>query len=140
MTTFNQQLPDIDPAETQEWFDSLKSVTLDRGRDRARSLLRLLIEQARALDLGVPELVQTPYINTIPPDREPPFPGDEAMEKRIRRIDRWNAAVMVTRANMMILRWKRFQWNITRKALPIESPVPAGYPWFIPGIRIIQII
>ncbi|MBN2242722.1 MAG: pyruvate dehydrogenase (acetyl-transferring), homodimeric type [Acidobacteria bacterium] len=99
VTSLNRQLPDTDPAETQEWFDSLKSVALDRGRGRARDLLRLLIEQARALDLGVPELVQTPYINTIPPDREPPFPGDEAMEKRIRRIDRWNAAVMVTRAN-----------------------------------------
>ena len=99
MTTFIQQLPDTDPAETREWFDSLKSVVLDRGRGRARSLLRLLIEQARTLDLGVPELVQTPYINTIPTDREPPFPGDEAMEKRIRRIDRWNAVVMVTRAN-----------------------------------------
>ncbi|MBN2319840.1 MAG: pyruvate dehydrogenase (acetyl-transferring), homodimeric type [Acidobacteria bacterium] len=99
VTTLNRQLPDADPAETQEWFDSLKSVALDRGRGRARDLLRLLIEQARALDLGVPELVQTPYINTIPPDREPTFPGDEAMEKRIRRIDRWNAVVMVTRAN-----------------------------------------
>jgi pyruvate dehydrogenase E1 component len=100
VTSLNRQLPDTDPAETQEWFDSLKSVALDQGRARARSLLRLLIEQARALNLGVPELVQTPYINTIPPDREPSFPGDEAMEKRIRRIDRWNAAVMVTRANI----------------------------------------
>ena len=99
VTTLNRQLPDTDPAETQEWFDSLRSVTLDQGRGRARDLLRLLIEQARALDLGVPELVQTPYINTIPTDREPTFPGDEAMEKRIRRIDRWNAVVMVTRAN-----------------------------------------
>jgi len=99
VTTLNRQLPDTDPAETLEWFDSLKSVVLDRGQDRAKGLMRLLIEQARALKIDLPELVQTPYINTIPPDREPVFPGDEEMEKRIRRIDRWNAAVMVTRAN-----------------------------------------
>src|SRR5438552_10711585 len=51
------------------------------------------------LHTGLPELVQTPYINTISPEQEPAFPGDEALEKRIRRIIRWNAAVMVTRAN-----------------------------------------
>ncbi len=99
MINLNQQLPDIDPAETQEWIDSLLSVVRDRGRNRARLLLRMLLQQARASNLGVPDLVQTPYINTIPPEQEPPFPGDEEMEKRIRRIIRWNAVVMVTRAN-----------------------------------------
>jgi pyruvate dehydrogenase E1 component len=58
------------------------------------------MQRARALNLGVPEVVQTPYINTIPPDQEPSFAGDELMEKRIRRLERWNAVVMVTRANM----------------------------------------
>jgi len=53
------------------------------------------------LHIGIPELVQTPYINTIPPEEEPLFPGDEWIEKRIRRLIRWNAAVMVTRANMV---------------------------------------
>ncbi len=95
----NQQLPDSDPAETQEWMDSLLSVVKDRGVYRARSLVRILMQRARALNLGVPELVQTPYINTIPPDQEPSFAGDEAMEKRIRRLERWNAVVLVTRAN-----------------------------------------
>jgi pyruvate dehydrogenase E1 component len=99
VTKLHQQLPDIDPAETQEWMESLQSVMRDRGIVRARYLIRALWERARSLGLGMPELVQTPYINTIPPDQEPPFPGDEAMEKRIRRIDRWNAVVMVTRAN-----------------------------------------
>jgi pyruvate dehydrogenase E1 component len=94
-----QQLPDIDPVETQEWIESLQSVIRDRGITRARYLIRSLLDRARTLGLGVPDLVQTPYINTIPSDREPSFPGDEAMEKRIRRIDRWNAVVMVTRAN-----------------------------------------
>jgi pyruvate dehydrogenase E1 component len=95
----NQQLPDTDPAETQEWIESLRAVIRNRGVNRARSLMRMLLQQARSLDLGIPEVVQTPYINTIPPDLEPPFPGDEKMEKRIRRIERWNAVVMVVRAN-----------------------------------------
>jgi pyruvate dehydrogenase E1 component len=98
LVTFNQ-LPDSDPAETQEWIESLQSVARDRGISRARSLVRALLQRARALNLGVPELVQTPYINTIPSEQEPPFPGDEKMEKRIRRLERWNAVVMVTRAN-----------------------------------------
>ncbi|MBN1569711.1 MAG: pyruvate dehydrogenase (acetyl-transferring), homodimeric type [Acidobacteria bacterium] len=99
MIILNQQLPDSDPAETQEWMDSLLSVVQDRGIGRARILVRMLMQRARSLNLGVPELVQTPYINTIPPEQEPAFPGDEAMEKRIRRLERWNAVVMVTRAN-----------------------------------------
>lgn len=99
MIKLHQQLPDVDPAETQEWMESLQYVIRDRGMTRAQYLIRTLLERARTLGLGVPELVQTPYINTIPSDQEPPFPGDEAMEKRIRRIDRWNAVVMVTRAN-----------------------------------------
>ncbi|NLV31388.1 MAG: pyruvate dehydrogenase (acetyl-transferring), homodimeric type [Acidobacteria bacterium] len=89
----------MDPEETQEWLDSLQAVVRDRGKARARSLVRLLVDRARSMGLEVPELVQTPYINTIDPRSEPPFPGDEAMEKRLRRIDRWNAVVMVTRAN-----------------------------------------
>ena len=99
MITLNEQLPDTDPAETQEWLDSLQAIIRDRGMNRARSLVRMLLQRARSLNLGVPELVQTPYINTIPPEQEPPFPGDEKMEKRIRRIERWNSVVMVTRAN-----------------------------------------
>ncbi len=80
-------------------MESLQSVVRDRGRRRGRALVRILLQRARELNLGVPELVQTPYINSIPPEQEPPFPGDEKMEKRIRRLERWNAVVMVTRAN-----------------------------------------
>ena len=100
MVTLNQQLPDSDPAETQEWMDSLRSVIKGEGIQRARLLVRILMQRARALNLGVPELVQTPYVNTIPPEQEPPFAGDEEMEKRIRGLERWNAVVLVTRANM----------------------------------------
>ena len=71
----------------------------DRGKTRARFLLMKLLERARELQVGLPATVSTPYINTIPPEQEPWFPGDEHIERRIRAFIRWNAAVMVTRAN-----------------------------------------
>ena len=93
------QIPDVDPAETAEWLEALEAVIDHHGRDRARYLLLKVIESARNSQVGLPALRSTDYINTIPPDREPTFPGDEAMEHRIRALIRWNAAVMVTRAN-----------------------------------------
>ncbi|HYK89058.1 MAG TPA: pyruvate dehydrogenase (acetyl-transferring), homodimeric type [Acidobacteriota bacterium] len=99
ITDFKQQLPDIDPPESQEWIESLDSVVREKGKARAQFLIRRLLKRSRMLNLGVPELVQTPYINTISPEQEPSFPGDEQLEKRIRRMIRWNAVVMVTRAN-----------------------------------------
>ncbi len=96
---FSQQLPDIDPQETAEWVDSLEVVADARGRTRARFLLMKMLERARELGVGLPNTVSSPYINTIPPEREPWFPGDEHIERRIRAFIRWNAAVMVSRAN-----------------------------------------
>ena len=96
---FVHQLPDIDPTETQEWLDSLDAVVGARGRSRARYLLARLMERARDAGVGVPAMVTTDYINTIPADEEPWFPGDEALEKRIRASIRWNAMAMVDRAN-----------------------------------------
>jgi pyruvate dehydrogenase E1 component len=96
---FSQQLPDIDPTETAEWVDSLEMVADERGRTRARFLLMKLLERARELGVGLPNTVSSPYINTIPPEKEPWFPGDEHIERRIRAFIRWNAAVMVSRAN-----------------------------------------
>jgi pyruvate dehydrogenase E1 component len=96
---FKQQLPDIDPAETQEWIDSLDAVVDGSGTDRARFLIYKLLKRARQLQVGLPPLTQTRYINTISPEQEPNFPGDEAMELRIRRMIRWNALAMVLRAN-----------------------------------------
>ena len=92
------QIPDIDPAETREWLESLDAVVETHGRTRARFLLLKLLESARNNAVGVPSLTSTDYINTIPPEREPEFPGDEHVERRIRAYIRWNAAVMVTRA------------------------------------------
>ena len=96
---FKQQLPDIDPVETQEWLDSLEEVVQDGGTERARFILYRLLKRARQLHVGLPALTQTRYVNTISPEQEPYFPGDEAMELRIRRMIRWNALAMVLRAN-----------------------------------------
>ncbi len=96
---FVHQLPDIDPAETQEWLDSLDAVVGAQGKTRARFLLSRLLERARELQVGTPATVSTPYVNTIPPEEEPFFPGDEHLERRIRAFIRWNAAVMVVKAN-----------------------------------------
>ena len=96
---FKQQLPDIDPAETQEWLDALDQIHGQDGDERARFVLFKLLKRARQLHVGLPPLTQTRYINTISPEQEPFFPGDEELERRIRRLIRWNAVAMVMRAN-----------------------------------------
>jgi pyruvate dehydrogenase E1 component len=93
------QLPDIDPDETHEWLDSFDAMIEERGRERARYVMLRLLQRARENQVGVPALTSTDYINTIPPEREPWFPGDEDVERRIRAFIRWNAAVMVSTAN-----------------------------------------
>src|SRR5699024_4797156 len=77
----------------------LDSMIDARGRDRARYIMLRLLERAREQSVAVPALLSTDFINTIPPEREPWFPGNEAIERRIRAFIRWNAAVMVSRAN-----------------------------------------
>ncbi|HEX2383638.1 MAG TPA: pyruvate dehydrogenase (acetyl-transferring), homodimeric type [Acidimicrobiales bacterium] len=96
---FVHQLPDVDPEETQEWLDSLTAIVEAQGKTRARFLMSKLLERARELQVGHPATVSTPYVNTIPPEEEPWFPGDEHIERRIRAYIRWNAAVMVVKAN-----------------------------------------
>ena len=93
------QLPDVDPSETAEWIESLDAVVKAGGPQRARFLMLKLLERAREKQVGVPALRSTDYINTIPPEREPDFPGDEHAERRIRAYVRWNAAMIVSRAN-----------------------------------------
>jgi len=93
------QLPDTDPVETQEWLDSLDGVVEVGGKTRARYLLSRLLERARESQVSFPATVSTPYVNSIPREQEPWFPGDEHIERRIRAYIRWNAAVMVVRAN-----------------------------------------
>ena len=88
-----------DPARRRSGWTRSRTSSRLHGRERADFLLRRVLKRARQLHVGLPGLVQSRYINTISPEQEPPFPGDEAMEKRIRRIIRWNAAAMVVRAN-----------------------------------------
>jgi pyruvate dehydrogenase E1 component len=99
LDAFKRQLPDADPQETREWLEALDGVVQAAGHERADFLLRRVLKRARQLKIGLPGLVQSRYINTLSPEQEPPFPGDEQMELRVRRIIRWNAALMVLRAN-----------------------------------------
>lgn len=94
-----QQLPDTDPEETQEWVQSLDDAVTTQGPDRARVLMRTLLQRAQAHQLDISGVLSTDYINTIPPQQEPEYPGDAEAERRIRAYVRWNAAVMVARAN-----------------------------------------
>ena len=96
---FSQQLPDIDPEETQEWLDSLDALAASGGKPRARYIMSKLLARAQESQIGTPPTVWTPYVNTIPTEDQPFFPGDEHTERRIRAFIRWNAAAMVVRAN-----------------------------------------
>lgn len=91
-------LADSDPEETQEWMDSLDGLLESAGPDRGRYLMLRLLERATAKRVPLPPLLSTDYVNTIPTTQEPDFPGDEEIEKRYRRWIRWNAAIMVHRA------------------------------------------
>ncbi len=91
-------LPDIDPEETAEWLDSFDAVLDAAGQQRARYLMLRMLQRARERHVGVPSLTSTDYVNTIPTDREPWFPGDEEAERQFRRWIRWNAAMTVHRA------------------------------------------
>ncbi|HVL85161.1 MAG TPA: pyruvate dehydrogenase (acetyl-transferring), homodimeric type [Pseudonocardia sp.] len=91
-------LPDIDPEETAEWLDSFDAMLDAGGQQRARYLMLRMLQRARERHVGVPSLTSTDYVNTIPTDREPWFPGDEEAERAYRRWIRWNAAMTVHRA------------------------------------------
>lgn len=91
-------LNDSDPEETREWMESLDGLLEESSNDRARYLMLRLLERASAKRVALPPLLSTDYVNTIPTSMEPEFPGDEEIEKRYRRWMRWNAAIMVHRA------------------------------------------
>jgi pyruvate dehydrogenase E1 component len=90
---------DLDPGETREWQDALSAVLEFDGADRAYFLLDELMHQARRNGAPVPYSANTPYLNTIAPTQEPPYPGDLALEHTLRSMIRWNAVAMVLRAN-----------------------------------------
>ena len=90
---------DIDPAETQEWLDSLRAVVKADGSSRAGYLLKKVIDEAYTQGLTLPDTRTTPYINTIPATADIRSPGDQNLERKIRAYIRWNAAAMVVKAN-----------------------------------------
>ncbi len=95
---FSTNSADRDPQETQEWLESLEAVAAHSGRGRARELMQSLLRRSHELQLNVPLVPTTDYINTIAPEDEPQFPGDEQLERTYRAWMRWNAAIMVHRA------------------------------------------
>ena len=102
--TVNDQDPysvehtDADPEETAEWNESLDAVVHERGPQRGREIMLSLLKRSKELHLGVPMVPTTDYLNTIAPENEPEFPGDEDIERRYRAWIRWNAAITVHRA------------------------------------------
>ncbi len=94
-----QDIPDVDPQETQEWLDALEGVIRQEGAERAQYLLDQLVEKARRNGAYLPFTANTAYCNTIPAGQEERSPGDHEIEDRIRAYVRWNAMAMVVRAN-----------------------------------------
>ncbi|HEY1590434.1 MAG TPA: pyruvate dehydrogenase (acetyl-transferring), homodimeric type [Solirubrobacteraceae bacterium] len=90
---------DVDAAETREWLEAIDAVVDHDGPDRARQLLTRVVARAQHSGTGPIASLNTPYVNTIPADREARLPGDPALERRLRSIIRWNAMAMVVRAN-----------------------------------------
>jgi len=101
--TMHQQLTersvDLDPRETAEWLEALDQIVEEAGSDRVNFLLDKLTERARDNGVTVPIRTTTDYINTITVDEEVPFPGDRALERRIKSLTRWNAMAMVSHQN-----------------------------------------
>lgn len=102
--TVNDQDPysvhtmDADPEETAEWNESLDALVQQHGPQRGREIMLSLLKRSKELHLGVPMVPTTDYLNTIAPENEPEFPGDEELERRYRAWIRWNAAITVHRA------------------------------------------
>jgi pyruvate dehydrogenase E1 component len=96
---FRTAADDPDPEETQEWLESIDSVLRVHGADRAHYLLECMIDHARRSGAYLPYSPNTAYLNTIPVDQEPEYPGDRAIERRIEAYIRWNAMAMVVHAN-----------------------------------------
>ncbi|MHC4441689.1 MAG: pyruvate dehydrogenase (acetyl-transferring), homodimeric type [Planctomycetota bacterium] len=92
---------DQDAQETKEWLESLDYILRSRGPDRAMELVQELKNRLRQKGVLTPFPLNTPYVNTIPADRQPPYPGSREIERRIKSLIRWNAMAMVVRANRM---------------------------------------
>ena len=90
---------DIDPQETGEWEEAIDVVVERDGNERAQFLLRKTIDKAYEAGVEPPDTAHTPYVNTVPADKQPAYPGNLELERHILRALRWNATAMVVRAN-----------------------------------------
>lgn len=99
ITTRPEVRADVNAQETSEWLEALQEIIDESGPQRASFLLSALMEQAAAMGVTAPLKQNTPYVNTIPVEEEVPYPGDRALERRIKNYIRWNAMAMVVRAN-----------------------------------------
>ena len=90
---------DVDPQETLEWIESIRSILETSGIERTHFILERLIEFARRNGVRMPYSATTDYVNTIPVGQQAPYPGNRDIERRIKSIIRWNAMAMVVRAN-----------------------------------------
>ncbi len=95
----NPHDPDTDPLETREWIDALDALIATEGPERATFLLRRMLQHARTRRVPLPQVLATPYVNTIPLGEQPPYQGNLEIEARISALVRWNALAMVVRAN-----------------------------------------
>ncbi len=99
LQTKEERQTDLNPQETAEWLEALEQVVDEAGPDRAAYLVEKLLDRAAEFGVSAPQNINTPFVNTIPPHEEVPFPGDGEMERRIKSLVRWNASAMVVRAN-----------------------------------------
>ena len=122
-------LEDLDPAETREWLEALDSVLAYEGADRAFFLLDEVVTEARRKGAPVPYSATTPYLNTIPPDKEDRLsPRELTLDHRIRSLIRWNALAIVLRANAESSELGSY------RQLPVGGhAVRRGVPAFLPG-------
>ena len=94
-----EKYKDIDLLETKEWIESIEDALEEHGYERARFLLETLIDYAQSKGARLPFNTSTPFVNTILPGKQPEYPGDRDIERKIKSIVRWNAMAMVTAAN-----------------------------------------
>jgi pyruvate dehydrogenase E1 component len=99
MTDFKNPAAGFEPDELDEWFESLDDLLHRYGREKVQAMLTLLQERAYQRGVHLPFTANTPYINTIPREDQPAFPGNRELERRNKSIIRWNAMAMVVRAN-----------------------------------------
>ena len=95
----NQEQAQLHDIENAEWRESLDYVLQEQGAGRVRQILRLLQTRAQEQGVSIPFTANTPYINSIPQDQQPVYPGNRELERRTKSLVRWNAMAMVVRAN-----------------------------------------